>query len=1075
MKRKFCIYYLFIGLVCCCASMQANKKQREALVSLAGKWSIKLDPDSLGEKNGYHNQVWTDYISLPGTLDEGGYGTPTSGSDYGILSRRFKYIGPAWYTREIEIPRSWGDQEVMLYLERVMWESKVWIDGTPIGLQEGLGTPHYHKLGVLKPGKHRITVRVNNDMIYNIGDKGHSYGEYTQIIWNGMLGRMELQPVPSLSLASVKVWPDVDNKRLAVSFNLKNRKSQAKAELTYRLKERATDKEVLSLREVVQVNKPEMPYTKQLEINGPIKLWDDMDPNLYELEVSVKQGKQTDIKTVEFGFRTIEGARSKIRVNNRPVFMRGNLDCLHFPLTGYPPCDVAEWERIFRIYKSYGMNHVRFHSWCPPQAAFTAADRIGIYIQAEVLWIDWWMSIINKDRPEMTTRGLPKGLGHNPSADAFVPAEMHRMIEAYGNHPSFAMLCIGNELGNSDFKVMQEWIIPLQKDNRRLYAVSTARTIMSVDQYMATHNIPNIGGTYGNSGEGTDSDRESIYAKATLPILAHELGQYPVYPLWSEIKKYTGVLEARNLEGLRLLARKNGVEHQDRIFHEASGALQSLLYKGLIENLVRTASCGGFQMLSMTDYSGQGEALVGWLDSFWDSKGIITPEQFRCYSNDVVPLARFKKYVWRTDEVFKARIQVANYGKIDMDYPVEWVLTDQDGKLWQRGKMQSALKHGKLNDVDSLAVNFAGITRAGKYKLDVTIANTNYHNSWEIWVYPSCKQVETDVLVKNQFDQEAIDCLQKGGKVLLLAHQLGKEDTSCPLHFEPLFWSNSFFPGQNNKTLGAWIDKAHPALAEFPTDSYTNWQWRTITRGRSFVINTHPELDPIVQPISDFHINDKLASVFECRVGSGKLLVCGYDLTKSSPVSDQLKYSLLSYMGQSNFNPSYPMPVKELQRMMFFTPKAVVAVPKGFENSILYVSCGVNAENAGSTPWYAELDQAQIQDKRCKYNVSCDDVWKDAVGCAWTGREIKVEMAVPNGVLGDLYVKFEDWNNQNRAGIVSIEGRESILEPQKGKAQWVKLFVMREDTNDGKITFKARATQGGNLMISGFAFQLPNK
>ena len=221
----------------------------------------------------------------------------------------------------------------------------------------------------------------------------------------------------------------------------------------------------------------------------------------------------------------------------------------------------------------------------------------------------------------MTTRGLPKGLGHNPSADKFVPEELQRMIEAYGNHPSFTMLCIGNELGNSNFDIMQQWIKSLQeKDPRRLYAISTARKIMPADQYMVTHNIPQIGGTYGINGFGTDNDRESIYSKATIPVIAHEVGQYPVYPLWNEIDKYTGVLEARNLESLRQQAVKNHIEHQDRKFHEASGALQTILYKGLIENLLRTPSCAGFQMLSMTDYSGQGEALVGWLDSFWDSK-----------------------------------------------------------------------------------------------------------------------------------------------------------------------------------------------------------------------------------------------------------------------------------------------------------------------------------------------------------------------------------------------------------------------------------------------------------------------
>ncbi|MFA7493614.1 MAG: sugar-binding domain-containing protein, partial [Proteiniphilum sp.] len=625
MQMKLPAY--FIWTVCFFLPFSGIKAQQ--VFSLDGEWSVQLDPDSTGVEKKFFEKIFANPIILPGTLDEAGYGTKTTGSDYGILTRKYKYIGPAWYNREIVIPKSWQGKDVVLHLERVMWQSQVWIDGKPVGVQEGLGTPHYHNLGKLSPGKHLLSVRVNNDMIYNIGDKGHSYGEYTQIIWNGMIGKIELIPQEKISIHNLHTWPDVANNQLSVTFNARSETGRSNGTVGYTLIDNQTGETVASFEETLSANEPTFSHRKTLSLDMPVKRWDEFSPNLYTLKVVWRQGRLREEKRAVFGFRDISVAKSKIVVNGESVFMRGNLDCLHFPLTGYPSCDESEWERIFRIYKSYGLNHVRFHSWCPPQAAFAAADKVGVYIQAEVLWIDWWMSVINPDRPEMTTKGLPKGLGHNPSADEFVPAELERMLEAYGNHPSFVMMCIGNELGNSDFEVMEKWIEPLrEKDNRRLYSVSTARKIMPVDQYMATHNIPNVGGTYGLRGNGTDFDLEENYAKADIPILAHEVGQYPVYPLWSEINKYTGVLEARNLSELLELAQKNHIAHLDKPFHDASGALQTILYKALIETFYRTSSCAGFQMLSMTDYSGQGEALVGWLDSFWDSKGIVTPGKF---------------------------------------------------------------------------------------------------------------------------------------------------------------------------------------------------------------------------------------------------------------------------------------------------------------------------------------------------------------------------------------------------------------------------------------------------------------
>ena len=978
---------------------------QSASVSLAGEWLVRLDPGDRGADLRYFDRHEGAPIRLPGTLDEAGYGTPTEGSDYGILTRKHKYIGPAWYTRRIEIPREWEGQETELFLERVMWSSEVWIDGRKTDTQEGLGTPHIHRLGRLEPGSHLLAVRIDNDMLYNIGDKGHGYGEYTQIIWNGAVGRVELRPVSRTG--RIRVWPDPATNSVEATFDADGSRKR------YRLSETGSGRNIPFRIE------NERPGAATLRLLEPAQRWDEFSPALYTLEITSGRGRGKQTERLRFGFRTIENSKSKILVNDRPVFLRGNLDCVHFPLTGYPSCDPADWERIFRIYKAHGLNHVRFHSWCPPEAAFAAADKLGIYIQAEVLWIDWWMSVVNPDRPEMTTRGLPEGLGHNPSADTFVPAELRRMLDAYGNHPSFTMLCIGNELGNSDFGMMQRWIDSLKADDpRRLYAVSTARQITPADQYMATHHYPGAGNTYGLSGEGTAFDWEQTYSRTAIPTIAHELGQYPVYPLWSEIGKYTGVLEARNLEGFRAQARRNHIERLDSVFRRASGALQTLLYKANIEALLRTPSCAGYQLLSMTDYSGQGEALVGWLDSFWDPKGIVSPETFREYGGAVVPLARFDRYVWESGRTFSAAIEVANYGPDAVPGVLSWTLS-APGDTLGRGELSGpAIERGRLAGCGRIEVPLEGIDSARQYTLTVAIAGTPYRNRWNIWVYPPCEIPQTDVLVTDTLDGAARQRLAGGGRVLLLAHRAGNDRTTTPLAFTPLFWSNSFFPGQTTKTLGLYVDSAHPVLSAFPTADHSDWQWEPLCRGRAFVVNEYPGLRPIVQPISDFHINDKLASLFECRVGQGLLMVCGHDLTGGSPAIKQLKYSLLRYMNTSDFSPKAKLTLPDLQALLG------------------------NGSEDGTT-------------SAVRYEVICDGK-KTAEG-PWSGHEIEVLLKTPNGILGDLQVVFADRSE----GTLEIEGRKSRL-----CAAEAALFVMREDTNDGRVVFRATAEPGGMLTLT---------
>lgn len=641
--------------------------------------------------------------------------------------------------------------------------------------------------------------------------------------------------------------------------------------------------------------------------------WDEFGPRLYVAELILSIGGQIDRREITFGFRTLERTERHITLNGRRIFLRGNLDCVHFPLTGYPPPDVESWRRILRIYKDHGLNQVRFHSWCPPEAAFQAANELGIYIQAEVLWIDTWMSDIH--RVLGPTEGKPLGVGKKDrTIDDFVRAEMRRILDVYGNHPSFLFFCIGNEPGGSDFGEMGRWLQEEKtRDPRRLYSASTARAISTTDDYTVTHQIPQIGRARGHVEPGTDWDYETNYGRAPVPVVAHEIGQWPVYPLWSEIGKYKGVLSARNFEAFRIAAQRNGIGGMDRELSAASLATSMLMYKYEVESFLRTQSCSGLQLLSMQDYSGQGEALIGWLDSFYEPKGAATPAQLHRWLGPTVPLLRIPKFVWRSDEILRAGAELAHYGPQGLqDAHAVWRMTAPDGSRLAEGSFNPvSIATGGVSPLGRIEVDLRKVQRAGIYNLTVRLNDSEFSNDWEITVFPAGAVVPDppDLLVTREF-QAALSVLEHGGKVLLLADRLGAKDAVKRAAWLPLYWSSTFFPGQNRDTLGAIVRRNHPALAQFPTQDYLGWQWYGLAQGaRGFILDKLPaSYCPIVQPVSDFHFNHKLGSIFEVRTREGgKLLVCGYnvgDEPQRTPEARQLLKSLIDYASGAQFNPS---------------------------------------------------------------------------------------------------------------------------------------------------------------------------
>ena len=596
MKNRF--IKLLLAAVLLGSLSPAAAQTRE--MDLSGEWRFQTDVMDFrrGSLSPRYNHQLQETIMLPGITDDYkiGYKSPYRHVDR--LTRVYEYMGPAWYQRDIEFPADWKGKCIFLYFERTHWLSSVWVDTKEVSRLDYISVPHNHDLtDFVTPGKtHRITVCIDNRFQYNTHKWNHAHTEFTQINWNGILGEMKLVAVDPVYIDDMQLYPDLATNSVDVRLKIDNRTKkpfEGKALLTVSGNGLHVTKEV-----PVGGEAEEIDLTETVALGREAKLWDEFNPNLYTVECTLLTGAGKESfehkKSATFGMREVAQGRNHILLNGRPLHLRGTVENAVFPKTGHAPVCDAEWERIMRIVKDYGLNHIRFHSWCPPAAAFRMADRHGVYLEVE-------MPMWGKDAEPDEARY------------DFFRREMRAILKEYGNHPSFVLYCNGNEItGNFDF--IEELTADGRKlDTRHLYSGSTARTRVPSDQYYVSQQT-NKGPVKVYEGRpSTDWDR-SKESDVDVPVISHESGQRCVYPDFREIGKYTGPVEARNFELWREMLTANGMGDQAHDFFRASGALTVVEYKAVIEALLRSSKSAGFQLLSLNDFPGQGYAPVGVLD-----------------------------------------------------------------------------------------------------------------------------------------------------------------------------------------------------------------------------------------------------------------------------------------------------------------------------------------------------------------------------------------------------------------------------------------------------------------------------
>jgi len=931
-------YLFFIALFL--LTVSALQAQQHFL-DLSGIWRFALDKTDRGIKDQWFSQTLAGDVKLPGSLIEQNIGdditleTQWTGSIYDSsfyfnprlekyrqpgnihipfwLTPAKHYVGAAWYQKEITIPENWKGRRVVLHLERAHIETRVWIDGKEIGMANSLVAAHEFELPRnMAPGKHRISIRVDNRLLINVGPDSHSVSDHTQGNWNGLVGKLSLEAGSPIYFDEIQVFPDLKNRKAQVRIALKNSGA-----------DRASGEIVLSANSFNSLEKDKTDQVTadfsvgsgdtdtlsvDLSFSNKMQVWDEFNPALYTLTATLKTGKEKSIKELQFGMRefTIEGNR--FLINGRPVFLRGTLHNGEFPLTGYPATTVEAWKDIFETAKSHGLNHIRFHSWCPPEAAFIAADIVGMYLQPE--------------GPSWPNHGVKIGVGE--PIDQYLYDETDRIVEKYGNYASFVMLSAGNEPAGDQVRYLNEFVdYWKRKDSRRVYTGMSVGGSWPVVPHAEFQVRGGVRGLAWDKRPETVSDFREAISKFDVPFVAHENGQYCVFPNFDEIQKYTGAYRAKNLELFRQDLTDQGMGKQAHDFLMASGKLQVLCYKHDMEKILRTPGYAGFQLLGLQDFPGQGSALVGVLDAFWEEKGYIEPAAFARFCNSTVPLARFPKFVFTNNERLDVQIDLFHSGVAPIENAVlNWAIKDTDGKSLASGNLDAGMiSNGNGIPVGHISYPLHTVTAPSQLKLEVSVAGTDFLNDWDFWVYPEkVVEMETDIHYTTVLDDQAKEILNNGGKVFLNVSGQVVKGKEVEMHFLPVFWNTSWFKMRPPHVTGMLIDSESDAFSQFPTSYHSDLQWWDIqNRAQVMILEDFPVgFRPLVQPIDTWFINRRLGLVFEAKVGNGKLVMSSADLHADidRPASKQLFKSLITYMGSDKFDPTEEVDMAVVEDIM---------------------------------------------------------------------------------------------------------------------------------------------------------------
>lgn len=838
-------------------------------IDLSGQWQVKLD----AEKQETMPQAYPETMMLPGTTSAAGLGMPNPAKETGCLTDAYRFEGAVWFMRTFTAG-DWTGEQTMLTLERTR-KTTVYLDGRPIGHQESLCTPHRYFLPPVHAGEHTLVIRVDNTDYPTRG--GHLTSPDTQSNWNGITGEISLTVAHTL-LTDLTVRPDLRRGCLRVHGHIIG----------------APD----GVAGIVLPGQMEhlLPYRRgvldgECPLKGNEAFWDEAHPEIHTISIDL----DGDVYETTFGLRDVRTVGRRLLINGRETFLRGKVDNLLYPKTGYTPTDVASWMTILGIAKEYGINHYRYHTACPPDAAFTAADLLGVYMAPE---LPFWGTVAEEGEE-----------GYDERERDFLFQEGFRILREYGHHPSFLWLSLGNELWGSKDVLNRMMRAYREADDTKLYSsgannyqfvpdvldeenvfvgvrLGRERLIrgsyamcdapQGIVQTTAPESVSNydasiVPETLGQSGEagkvqiqyGTgvkEVDAQSTEAFIPdVPLISHEVGQYVFYPDFSEISHYTGPLKPRNIEAMRENLERAGLYGEHEAFFRQTGHLAVECYKREIETLLRSREVSGFQLLDLQDYTGQGTALVGVLNAMMENKGLISAEEWREFCAGTVVLGEFASFTGMMGEDIRFDVQISECDPEKQHTCIRCILMDGERELYACDVTPGA-RQGRLTDAVSVTFPAECYRDAMQERITgLTVVLTledGTRNHYPIWLIP-----QVDIRITREG-------IEKDGRMVAFVSAEEKADGAAivvpsaggqlPAEYCTDFWCYPMFRSISESmgkpvpvgTMGLSIDTASPLLKRFAQEDYTTPAWYAILQ-TAHVQRLPADIHPAVQMIDN--------------------------------------------------------------------------------------------------------------------------------------------------------------------------------------------------------------------------------
>lgn len=891
------------------------------ILSLEGDWRAALP--------GYEGP-----IRIPGTLDESGIGEADRGAnawhpDQSLgggemaggdviatrLTRRHTHEGAVRLSRRLDFLPPEGTR-TFVEVERARC-LRLFVDGgeeSPFE-EPSLSTPQVFEVtGRLREGAELMLLSDNSypglprdDILY-----ASAATDETQTNWNGLIGYVRLRVENGVFIRRIRAYPRGNALDVTVEISAARPYSG-----TLRLSSTALAGDV-SL--PVELAQGEHAVRWTLPLAEDARRWDEYDGQLYALHAELDGADQ---KSVSFGVRDFgKDAAGRLTLNGRRFFLRGEANCAVFPETGRPPMTVREWMKIMETYRAYGVNTVRFHSWCPPEAAFAAADALGMMVQPE---LSHWN---------------PRDALESDAAWEYYRAELRAILREYANHPSFVMLTLGNELfagplGHGRMDALLA--LARETDGTRLYAAASnlhygergcdhAGDFFTGSAFRGEPLRATMAGTRETGGalpghlNGAHPSGRACYGEAMGrlrreyggPVFGFEVGQYEVLPDFGQLEDYRGVTDPANLRAVRDRALAKGLGPVWRDWVESTGELALLCYREEVEAALRTPAMSGLSLLGLQDFPGQGIALVGMLDSHLRPKPypFAEPGRFAAFFRDRLPLAMPEKYAWSANETFTAEVAVANYGKSPVPAPLRWRL---EGEGFSRSGALAGTDFpvGELTRAGTIEAPLSEI--AAPTALELTLIAGEAVNRYPIWAYPDVEPTCPEGVVVAEDCETALSALAAGRSVFL-DPPMSAPLRSVPSRFSTDFWSVGTFPWQSG-TMGQWIDAAHPLFRRFPTNRHTQWQWWPMATRRAALIPVG--LRCIVAQPDSYAKLRPMGQLFECRVGAGRLMFSSFALRGLTqwPEARALLAAIYDYMASEAFEPEQALDADALRGM----------------------------------------------------------------------------------------------------------------------------------------------------------------